>query len=282
MEVKTFMPDLSIAQFVRLYLSIQGHFPTSLPHHITPKGEAAIVFPFNQPIFSEKFILSNHVKTDMIKGIDQPIFIGQCNKFCLLNWGEHIDLIVVPLKTAGLYNFLQGNAVKMVNSVYSLQYLNLASTCKDLQELLWKTNDPETAQILVNQWLVSHFLVSKQCPFLSGLTPVTDWIDQHLGMVNIGAIAKKFKVSTRRLEQQFEEQLGLRPKEYCRIIRFRSIVRNIYKNKSDSWMDLVTEFNLHDQSHLIREFRQFAGVTPTSFFQECSLFDQLVYEYAFK
>ncbi len=43
-------------------------------------------------------------------------------------------------------------------------------------------------------------------------------------------------------------------------------------------MDVVAQFDFTDQSHLIRDFKQFAGQTPGQFFGANRLMDDLLHE----
>lgn len=262
-------------------MSLQGYFLPCLPQHITPKGEAALFFPFRAPALYGQFVLSKIIKSDMVNGLDKPMLVGQSNTYALFNWNGVVNIIIVPLTATGLYHFLRESANSVTNSSFSLDYMNMPFYFKDLQEQLWETESPYEAQKLIEMCLINHFLPASERPLPTLINPVTNWIHQHFGLTKIDELAKKFKVSRRRLEQQFATQVGISPKEFARVLRFRALVHKMYRSPQITWMQMVADFNLHDQSHLIREFRQFSGVTPTLLLEERPLFDQLAYENAF-
>jgi AraC-like DNA-binding protein len=66
----------------------------------------------------------------------------------------------------------------------------------------------------------------------------------------------------------FKEEIGLSPKEFSKIIRFRKIVENIYRNPEINLYDLAYNFNYTDPSHLVKDFKFFTGLTPTAFIQK--------------
>jgi AraC-like DNA-binding protein len=70
--------------------------------------------------------------------------------------------------------------------------------------------------------------------------------------------------SERQLERIFLEHLGLGPKLYARIVRFRNILGAANRSRRPSWAALATQHGFSDQAHVIREFMRFAEVTPGS------------------
>jgi AraC-like DNA-binding protein len=63
----------------------------------------------------------------------------------------------------------------------------------------------------------------------------------------------------------FRAAVGLTPKHYYRVKRFNTVLRHIAANADESLADLAASTGYSDQSHLTREFREFAGVTPTQY-----------------
>ncbi|MEM8558565.1 MAG: helix-turn-helix domain-containing protein [Bacteroidota bacterium] len=68
------------------------------------------------------------------------------------------------------------------------------------------------------------------------------------------------------LARHFRAASGLTPKRYLRRHRFRHVL-DALSARTDGppdWLDFVTRFGYHDQSHLIRDVRHFTGLTPTA------------------
>src|SRR3984957_4899790 len=63
----------------------------------------------------------------------------------------------------------------------------------------------------------------------------------------------------------FRAAVGLTPKHYYRVKRFNAVLKHIAANADESLADLAASTGYSDQSHLTREFREFAGVTPTQY-----------------
>jgi AraC-like DNA-binding protein len=77
--------------------------------------------------------------------------------------------------------------------------------------------------------------------------------------------AKYIGLSQRRFIQVFKAEVGMTPKLFRRIQRFQQTRTFIQQNPSLNWADLALEFGYFDQSHLIREFLEFSGLSPTDY-----------------
>ncbi|NQY35322.1 MAG: AraC family transcriptional regulator [Alteromonadaceae bacterium] len=68
----------------------------------------------------------------------------------------------------------------------------------------------------------------------------------------------------RQLERYFKQAIGLPPKLYCRIIRFAYIFKLISTNNSN-WSEISTQAGFYDQSHFIKNFKEFTGEEPSKY-----------------
>ena len=59
-----------------------------------------------------------------------------------------------------------------------------------------------------------------------------------------------------------------RPKLYARIARFEAALDSKARARAKSWTDVAYEFGYHDQMHLVHDFEQFSGQTPTNLLRE--------------
>jgi AraC-like DNA-binding protein len=55
------------------------------------------------------------------------------------------------------------------------------------------------------------------------------------------------------------------PKLYSRIQRLRRVVEQLTRPDEPDWASLANEHGYYDQPHLIRDFREFSGVTPARY-----------------
>jgi AraC-like DNA-binding protein len=78
-------------------------------------------------------------------------------------------------------------------------------------------------------------------------------------------VVKDAGVSRRRFAQLFREQVGLTPKRYCRLLRFRQVVEAVDRAGDVDWADVAAAGGYCDQAHLVHDFGAFSGMTPGAF-----------------
>ncbi|HVK31928.1 MAG TPA: helix-turn-helix domain-containing protein [Burkholderiaceae bacterium] len=65
--------------------------------------------------------------------------------------------------------------------------------------------------------------------------------------------------------RRFEQAVGLTPKRYARVLRFGALLPSLVRCGPRDWAQLAAGAGYFDQSHLIREFRQLAGMAPGTY-----------------
>jgi AraC-like DNA-binding protein len=91
------------------------------------------------------------------------------------------------------------------------------------------------------------------------------------GRIRIGELAERVYLSRRRLSTLFAAEFGLTPKEAARTMRFTHAVARIGEGVRGAALDLAgvaAECGFADQPHLDREFREFAGTSPSGWIAE--------------
>lgn len=84
--------------------------------------------------------------------------------------------------------------------------------------------------------------------------------------LKIEEIARKHNFSRQYLNKLFTQALGKSPTEYRKIHRFRNAITK--RKQIDNLTKLSYESLFYDQSHLIKDFKKLAKVSPNSFFKK--------------
>ncbi|WP_155798282.1 helix-turn-helix domain-containing protein [Sorangium cellulosum] len=90
-----------------------------------------------------------------------------------------------------------------------------------------------------------------------------------LGGVTVEETARALHVSPRNLRRAFAATVGVSPKQYARITRFQRVVSNVQVARG-SWSEVALASGYCDQPHLVREFRELAGLSPVAFMKRRS------------
>ena len=98
-------------------------------------------------------------------------------------------------------------------------------------------------------------------------SPEVAWAWRQLtssgGQVPIATRVEELGWSPKRLIARFREQIGLTPKQAARLVRFERAAAEIAAGETGfDWDLFAPRHGFYDQSHLINEFRRFAGDTP--------------------
>lgn len=78
----------------------------------------------------------------------------------------------------------------------------------------------------------------------------------------LGQLSESIKMSQRQIERLFNTWLGMTPKHYQRIIRIKKVICFLRLHKKANLADVSLQFGFSDQSHMTREFRTIACITP--------------------
>jgi AraC-like DNA-binding protein len=81
--------------------------------------------------------------------------------------------------------------------------------------------------------------------------------------VRVERVAEQLGVSARHLRRAFTESIGIGPKEYVRTVRLQRAVQ--MATKSRDWVRIAAAAGYYDQAHLIGDFHDLVGVTPSAY-----------------
>lgn len=86
------------------------------------------------------------------------------------------------------------------------------------------------------------------------------------GTVSVKNIYSELGVSKSKLEQHFNKEIGLTPKEYCKIEKINHFISTYLEMENVSLTELTYQCGYYDQSHLIKDFKYFLDTSPKKFF----------------
>ena len=140
---------------------------------------------------------------------------------------------------------------------------------REIEELIDRSHDT-ISLVELNRTVQSYFL--KKISGVKEPLPI-DFALQYLLTnynTNMEKIAGMACMSIRNFERKCKERLGMPAKMYARIARFHKAYKMLESSPVISWADLTYEVGYYDQTHFIKDFKEFARLTPTLLHKELS------------
>ena len=175
---------------------------------------------------------------------------------------EEVVIIGVHFKPGGAFPFLGLPAGELADTHVDLDTLWGASADRLRERLCAAGTSAERFQLL-EAALLSRLCRGAQHHY--AVSAALEMFGKLQFAPTVRDAANCLGLSQRRFIQIFKAEVGLTPKLFTRIRRFQQIRALIGQNLSPNWSALALDFGYFDQSHFIREFLEFSGLTPTDY-----------------
>jgi AraC-like DNA-binding protein len=134
---------------------------------------------------------------------------------------------------------------------------------REIRERLCEAATPEARFSLLEAALLERLRRSPEShPAVPAALAALERADEE---VSVRQIARDLGLCHRRFIQVVTASVGLTPKLYQRVCRFQRARELMRHTATPDWAYVALECGYYDQSHLIRDFRQFAGLSPGEF-----------------
>lgn len=251
MSYRMVAPPPALRQCVDFFWSLEGHADEGSPSTFTvmPNGQPGLIF---------------QQRPDAFTGFDgkclpQLFVFGQATSLGHLRATGSYRQVGVSFQPSALRSVLGLSAIEMtdrnirVTDIFSVRLPEQLLECQTEAEQfsclsnfllrLLRADDHETDQV---NFAVTALKEGKKLSF----------IQQQLG------------ISERSLERLFLNHVGMTPMLYGRISRFQRALAFLRQGKYRSLTDVAYLLGFFDQSHFIRDFRWFSGVSPRVYLQK--------------
>ncbi|HXR84984.1 MAG TPA: helix-turn-helix domain-containing protein [Hanamia sp.] len=186
------------------------------------------------------------------------------NRHCIIPGRNHL-MIKVGFQPGGLYRFL-GIPMNELLSNDAFDGVDfLGREINEVNEKLQETVSFTEMKLIVEKFLLHHVSKLKQALPIDEVLP---FVIKEGGLIKIDRLASLACLSIRQFERVFAQRIGLPPKHFSRLVRFSQAWIMKEQTPGISWIKVAYECGYFDQMHLIRDFREFAGVNPSVIEQE--------------
>ncbi len=187
-------------------------------------------------------------------------FCKQFTEFPLDNTFNYIGIRFLPTMFPQLFNI---NAMELSN-----RYEHLYSVVPHLSHFISNNFHENQRQEEIKTLLDKHFLdhIAKTTfDNDNRLYGALKTILENFGVLDVEKDLDT-GISPRQLRRLFEFYVGDTAKTFCKVIRFQHILNAKPSNQSLRQNKLFVDAGYYDQSHFIKEFKNFYGVTPSKAF----------------
>ncbi len=221
----------------------------------------------------------------VLKGSFQRLVIGTRQKVQM----EEGHCYLAPARSKGTILYANADATFLVlklrpnlhNPIIHTKHFHSRNEVKDVDLSDYIDDDWELAILSANarivlgrlyEFLEDQYRLSKAAdPVVEDCLEVIR--DRH-GEIKVMDLYDRAGVSKSTLEDRFNKEMGLSPKEFCKIEKINFFLSN-YRRFGDNMTltQLTFKSGYYDQSHLIKEFRYFVDLSPRKYLREVNRLD---------
>ena len=250
----TAAPHLSLRAHVRRYIGWWEHRTTPLYRRELPSAEVPLIINFGAPI--RLFEVEDRTRSTELGSFAT----GAYDSHVVVEANGSQGGIQIDFTILGMRLFLGRPLAELTNRGVALEDVFGPAGRRVTMEL----HDGPT-------WDARFDLLDREIwsRIAAATRPASEvlctWkrIVESSGLVTIRSLVEETGWSQKHLISQFREHIGLAPKMFARVMRFGHAVDRLRRRGHASLTELALDCGYYDQSHFDRDFRSFAGVTPT-------------------
>jgi AraC-like DNA-binding protein len=252
-------PRPALQPYIRMYRFMHLLFTDStLPpaKAYPPRPEVTLSF---YPRDSEKVSYNDGRIINSVKSA----LIGQQNVLSHRQIGKEFLMIQVVFQPGGLFR-LTGIPISELNNQYYDASIVFGKDLNEVNERLMNTTDYPQMIPIVEDFLVG--LLRKKKYYDRPIDKMNLLLIDNVNKISLDWMANESCLSYKQLERNFLDRIGLNPKYFARIIKFDKAFRlkNAYPTKD--WLSIALECGYYDYQHLVRDYKEFTGMTPATFY----------------
>jgi AraC-like DNA-binding protein len=255
-----FTPAPGLAQYVDCYWFMSGSGPgpagTPQVQPIVPDGRMELIVNL-----ADRF--KRHHRDGTVERQPVLLLAGQITGCVLVEPGPTVDLVGVRFQPAGAAALLLVPPRGLRDSLIDAS-LVAPLLVRDIADRLHAAPDMPARLRILNR----HFAgvaAAATAPDRAAAVAIEGILACN-GRVRIADLATQLGMNRRTLERRFQATAGIGPKLLARIARFQFAFANMQASEPRTWTRVAYRCGYYDQAHMIQEFHDFTGASPSRFF----------------
>lgn len=260
MKYSEIQPCEQLKPYVKCYFVFESETEMEIEDTVFPSGHMEFIFNLGTGIWKSA-VKDVFIKTPPVElwgQLTQPLAIQAMGKNQMLGVRFHSD-------SPGY--FLKEEISEFNNQIADLRDL-LGASVKQLHEQLLNIPSLKKKIELIENFLIRRMMDSKKrSGKIALVSHIMSDMKQRSFTDKVETVASRYDISPRYLQNLFLQSTGVTPKLFGKINRFQHSL-GLINQKNNSLTNIAYEAGYFDQSHFIREFKSFTGVTPSSYSPE--------------
>jgi AraC-like DNA-binding protein len=104
----------------------------------------------------------------------------------------------------------------------------------------------------------------------------TQAIQKYNGLVSLQFLQNELHTTERTFQRMFKMHIGVSPKTFNKIIQFQQAFQQFSNGQFSKLGDIAYQNGYFDQSHFIRDFRDFTSVSPSEYLKRIAELQSLI------
>lgn len=253
------IPAFPISRFIKYFWVYENsnHATNNEVQTFVVEGCPIIIFHYKQPL---------KCKTGDNDWASHPrqCVVGQIKIFGEIIESGNEGMLAIVFYPDGLSPFIKNPLVEITGLIVDLQFI-FGIEINEIQERICEAESIDNKISVVEHFFLNQFKTKvNHCS-----NDIRYAISQMQlnSKISISKLASETNMCKRNFERKFLENVGLTPVFFNRIVRFQKAIQLINQQKKQSFSELAYSAGYYDQSHFIRDFRQFYGQPPKEFDQ---------------
>lgn len=261
-------------RFVEYVTYYEDSFPDYRIERLLPDGAVELIIDLHDT--PKK--LYDRDDTSRAQGFRHAWISGMRRRWILIEAAQGASMVVIRFRPGGAHPFFGTDLDALTDTVEHLDAL-VSGAVAPLRERLLEPTTVAAKLTVVHAWLL------ERAGDRLAMHPLVEHLARRLhapGSLRIAELSKETGYTQRHLDTLFRRWVGLPPKQYARIRRFQRVLAHLVRGTPEppllevgmpvamrqpepQWARLAAEHGYYDQSHLVRDFRAFAGLSPTAY-----------------
>lgn len=259
MDYQVLNPVAELQPFVKCFWTMEAEREEQpIRQRIVPDGCMEMIFNYG-----DRFRQYFEDGTSILQ--PKSFVFGQITSFIEVAPTGVTGIIATRFLPEGLTPFLDIAVAELENKAVSIEEV-FGEKGKQLEQDVISASDNQQRISIIETFLFSRLTEPKAIDAIT--RACVEVIFQSQGQLGVVELADKVNVNRRNMERKFTAAIGMSPKQLSRVARLQATLKMLDQKKYTSLTSLAYENGYYDQAHFIKDFKEFTGMSPKSFFGE--------------